>query len=82
MIAVVADAGETSVEVVLPDGGSCLQLSCSGGSSVFGVDADGGAPDGDFTKEGRVRAAARRRPHRLRIVLAGVASDPTGEVGN
>jgi hypothetical protein len=82
LIAVVADAGETSVEVALPEGGSCLQLSCSGWSSVAGVDAVGSPPHGDFTNDGRVRAAARRRPYRLRIVLAGVASDPTGEVGN
>ena len=36
---------------------------------------------GDFTNNGCVRAAARLRPYRLRIVLAGVASDPIGEVG-
>ena len=29
---VVAAAGETSVEVALPEGRSCLQLCCSGGS--------------------------------------------------
>ena len=33
MAAVVAAACETSVEVVLPEGGSCLQLCCSGWSS-------------------------------------------------
>jgi hypothetical protein len=80
MIAVVA--GETSVEVVLPERGSCLQLSCSGWSLVAGVDAVGGSPHGDFTDDGEVRAAARRRPYRLGIVLAGVASDLVGEVGN
>jgi hypothetical protein len=70
MIAPVADAGETSVELVLPEGGSCLQLSCSGWSSVAGVDAVGGSPHGDFTHDGVVRAAALRRPHRLGIVLS------------
>jgi hypothetical protein len=49
MIAVVADAGETSVEAVLPEGGSCLQLSCSGWSSVVEVDTVSGSPHSDFT---------------------------------
>ena len=79
---VVAAAGETSVEVVLPEGRSCLQLSCSGWSWVAGVDAVGGAPHGDFTDDGEVRVAARRRPHRMGIVLAGVISNLVGEVGN
>ena len=79
---VIAAAGETAVEVVLPEGRSCLQLSCSGWSSVAGVDAVGSPPYGDFTKDGSVWAAARRRPYRLRIVLAGMASDPIGDVGN
>ena len=79
---VVAAAGETSVEVVLPEGRSCLQLCCSGWSWVAGVDAVGGPPHGDFTNDGEVRAAARRRPHRLGFVLAGVTSDLIGEVGH
>ena len=74
--------GETSVEVVLPEGGGGSQLCCSGWSWVAGVDAVGGPPHGDFTDDGEVRAAARRRPHRLGVVLAGVTSDPIGEVGN
>ena len=82
MVAVVADAGETSVEVVLPEGGSCLQLSCSGGSWVAGVDTVGGPPHGDFPDDGCGRAAAWRRPYRLPIVMAGLISDPIGEVGN
>ena len=83
MTAVVAAAGgEASVEVVLPEGRSCLQLSCSGGSWVAGVDAVGGAPHGYFTDDCEVLAAARRRPHGLGFVLAGVTSDPIGEVGN
>jgi hypothetical protein len=79
---VVAAAGETSIEVVLPEGGSCLQLCGAGGSRVVGVDAAGGPPHSDFTDDGRVWLAARRRPHRLRIILTGVASDPIGDVGN
>ena len=56
---VVAAAGETSVEVVLPEGRSCLKLSCSGWSWVVGVDAVGGPPHGDFTNDGEVLATAR-----------------------
>jgi hypothetical protein len=80
--AVVAALGETSVEVVLPEGRGCLQLCCPGWSWVVGVDAVGGPPHRDFAHDGKVRAAARRRPHRLGIILAGVTSDPIGEAGN
>ena len=59
----------------MPKGGRGLQLSCSGWSAVLGVDADGGTPDGDFTKEGGGRVAARRCPYRLFAVLAGAVSD-------
>jgi hypothetical protein len=79
--AVVAAAGETSVEVVLPEGRSCGQLSCSGWSCVAGVDAIGSPPYGDFTDDGGVRAAVGWRPDRLGFVLAGVPSDQVGEVG-
>jgi len=79
---VVAGAGESSVEVVLPEGRSCGQLCCSGWSWVAGLDAVGGPPHRDFTDDGEVRAAARWRPDRLGFVLAGVSSDPIGEVGH
>jgi hypothetical protein len=79
---VVAAAGETAVEVVLPEGRGYGQLCCSGWSWVVGVDAVGGPPYGDFTDDGAVQLAARRRPHRLRFVLAGVPSDMVGEVGH
>jgi hypothetical protein len=75
-------ASETSVEVVLPEGRGCLQLCCSSWSWVVGVDAVGGPPHVDFTNDGEVRPAARWRPHRLRIVLAGATSDPIREVGH
>jgi hypothetical protein len=75
-------ASETSVEVVLPEGRGCLQLCCSGWSWVVGVDAVGGPPHVDFTNDGEARPAARWRPHRLGIVLAGVISDPIREVGH
>ena len=45
-----------------------------------GVDAVGGPPHGYFTDDGEVRVAARRCPHRLRAVLAGVISNLIGEV--
>jgi hypothetical protein len=79
---VVAAVGERSVEVVLPERRSCRQLRCSGWSWVVGVDAVGGPPHRDFTDDLDVRAAARRRPHRLGFVLAGVTSDPIGEAGD
>src|SRR5687768_10545472 len=41
-------AGETSVEMVLPEGRGCFQLCCSGWSWVVGVDAVGGLPHCDF----------------------------------
>jgi hypothetical protein len=79
---VVAAAGEASVEVVLPEGRSCLQLCCSGWSWVAGAGAVGGSPHGDFTDDGEVRAPARRRPHGLGFVLADVTSDLVGEHGH
>jgi hypothetical protein len=56
---VVAVPGEAAVEVVLPEGGSCLQLSWPGWSWVVGVDAVAGSPHRDFTDDGEVRVAAR-----------------------
>ena len=48
---VVAWVGDTSVEVLLPEGGGDLQLSWPGWSVVSGVDADRGPPNGDFTND-------------------------------
>jgi len=79
---VVAAASEVSVEVVLPKGRSCGQLCCSGWSWVTGLDAVGGSPHSDFTDDGEIRAAARRRPRRLGFVLADVTSDLVGEHGH
>jgi hypothetical protein len=73
-------AGETPVEMVLPEGRGCFQVCCSGWSWVVGVDAVGGPPHRDFGDDGEVRTAARRRPHRL--LLAGVTPDSIREVGN
>jgi hypothetical protein len=77
-----ATAGETSIEVVLPEGRSCLQLSWSGGSWVVGVHAVCGPPHGNFTDDGEVRAAARRHPHGQGCVSAGLTSDLVGEAGD
>jgi hypothetical protein len=48
----------------------------------LGVDADGGTPNGDFTKEGSGRVAARRRPCGLFAVLAGAVSNLICEADN
>jgi hypothetical protein len=71
----VVGPGDSSVEVLLPIGGSSLQLSCSGWSSVVRVDAEGGPPHRDFSNEGGCRVTVRRRPYRLFAVLAGAISD-------
>jgi hypothetical protein len=76
----VAAAGETSVEVVLPEGGGSLQLSCSGWSWVRGVDAVGGSPHGYFTDDADVALAARQHPNRLRAILTGLISNVVGKV--
>jgi hypothetical protein len=46
---------------------------------VLGVDADGGSPDGDLTKKGGGRVAARRCPYGLILAVAGAVSDLTCE---
>jgi hypothetical protein len=79
---VVAAVRNTSVEVVLPEGGRGLQLSCSCGSVVLSVDRVGGPPDLDFTDEGDARLTARRSPDRWRAVLVSVSSDMSGEVSD
>jgi hypothetical protein len=79
---VVAAVRNTSVEVVLPEGGCGLQLSCSRGSVVLPVDRVGGPPDLDFRDEGDARVAARRCPCRLFAVLAGAVSNLICEADN
>jgi hypothetical protein len=79
---VVAAVRNTSVEVVLPEGGRGLQLSCSGGSVVLAVDRVGGSPDLDFSDEGDARLTAWRSPDRRRVVLVSVSSDMSGEVSD
>ena len=79
---VVAAVRNTSIEVVLPEGRRCLQLSCTRWSVVLPVDRVGSPPDFDFTDEGDARLTARRNPDRWRAVLVGVSSDMSGEVGD
>ena len=69
-----------SVKVLLPYGGHRLPLSCSGWSAVLGIDADGGTPDGDVTKDGGSQMAARWCPYGLFAFLAGAVSDLIYEV--
>jgi hypothetical protein len=78
----VAAQRNVSVEVLLPKGGHGLQLSYSGWSTVLGVDADGGTPDGDFTDKGGGRMAARRCPYRPLAAMAGAVSNLTCEADN
>jgi hypothetical protein len=78
--ATAAAPGNCSIEVLLPEGGCRLWLSCSGWSAVLGVDADGGSPDGDLTKEGGGRMAARWCPYRLFAAMAGAVLDLICEV--
>jgi hypothetical protein len=76
----VAAQGNVSVEVLLPKGGHGLQLSCACWSAVFGVDADGGTPDLDFTDESVARVAARRCPYWLFAVMACPVSNLSCEL--
>jgi hypothetical protein len=79
--AIAAAVGSTSVEVLLPEGGSGRQLFCSGGSVVLRVDPVGGPPYVDFTDEGDARRTARPSPDRRRA-LVRVYLDVSGEVGD
>jgi hypothetical protein len=79
---VVASVGDPSLEMSLPFRRRDLQLVRSGSAAVLGVDADGGAPDGDCTKEGGCRVAARRCPYRLLAAMTGAVSDLIREAGN
>jgi hypothetical protein len=80
--AIAAAVGSTSVEVLLPEGGSGQQLACSGRAAVVGVDANGGPPYGDFADNGDVRTTARLSPHRWRAVPVGGFSNLIGEIGD
>jgi len=49
---------------------------------VVGADAIGGPPHGDFTDEGGCQRSACRDPSGLSVVVAGVVSDVSGDVGD
>ena len=70
-----ASVGDPSLKMSLPFGRRDLQLFPSCSASVAGIDADGGSPDGDFTKECGGRVAARwclDQPRQVWLRRAGV----------
>jgi hypothetical protein len=79
---VVAGVADASIEMLLPFGRSGRQLFWSGGAAVVGVDAIGGPPHSDFTKEGGAQRTALRHPMGLSAVVVGVMSNVVGEVGD
>jgi hypothetical protein len=79
---VVASVGDPSLKMSLPFGRRDLQLFPSCSASVVGIDADGGSPDGDFTKECGGRVAARWCPDGLFAAVAGAVSDLICKAGN
>src|SRR5829696_9931 len=79
---VVASVGDPSLEMSLPFGRRDLQLVRSGSAAVLRVDAVRGSPDGDFTKKGGCRVAARWCPWRLFAAMTGAVSDLIREAGN
>jgi hypothetical protein len=79
---VVTSVGDPSLETSLPFGRRDLQLVRSGSAAVLRVDAARGSPDGDFTKKGGGRMAARCCPYGLFAALAGGVSDLIREAGN
>jgi hypothetical protein len=78
-VAVVLDL---PVEILLPEGGSSRQLFWSGSSAVVRVHAVGGPPYGDFTNDVGAQRTAQRRPNGLGAVVAGLASNVFGQVGD
>ena len=79
---VVARVGDTSVEVLLPEGSRDLHLSWPRWSVVFRVDPFGGPPYFDFTDDGNVRPTALRSPDAWRAVAGSATSNLIGEGGD
>jgi hypothetical protein len=79
---VVASVSDPSLEMSLPFGRRDLPLVRSGSAAVLRVDAVRGSPDGDFTKKGCGRVAARWCPYRLFAAMAGAVSNLICEAGN
>src|SRR4029453_14949170 len=61
----VIKTGDSSVEVLLPQSGGCLELDASGWSRVPLIDAVGGPPYRNFANEGGAWVTSRRGPGRL-----------------
>jgi hypothetical protein len=79
---VVASVGDPSLETSLPFGRRDLQLVRSGSAAVLRVDAVRGSPDGDVTKKGGGRVAARCCPYGLFAAMAGGVPNLIREAGN
>jgi len=71
-----------SVEALLPEGRKRFELGSSGWSRIFGIDAVGGAPYGDFADQGAARVTSGCSPDWRAVTLAGVIVDLVGEVGD
>jgi hypothetical protein len=67
--------GRSFAQDVLPFGRRDLQLFPSCSASVVGIDADGGSPYGDFTKECGGQMAPRWCPDGLFAAVAGAVSN-------
>jgi hypothetical protein len=72
---VVAGVGDPSLKMFLPFGRRDLQLFPSCSASVVGIDADGGSPYGDFTKECGGQMAPQWCPDGLFAAVAGAVSN-------
>lgn len=75
-------AGDSSVEVLFPEGRESFGLVSAGWPWVLGVDASGGPPHGYVADECGARVASRRSPEWLIVILAGEVSNLAGEVGH
>jgi hypothetical protein len=75
-------AGDSSVEVLFPEGRESFGLVSAGWPWVLGVDASGGPPHGYVADECGARVASRRSPDWLIVTLAGEVSNLAGEVGH
>jgi hypothetical protein len=79
----VGGTSDVPVESLFPQGRERFELaSSSGWSRVLWIDAVGGLPHCDFTKEGGAQVASRRCPDWLGFTLAGVVLDLACEVGD
>src|SRR4029453_17700399 len=66
----VGGTGDVPVEALFPEGRKRFELGSSGWSWVWGIDAVGGAPHGDFADEGGAGVTARWCPDWLGVPSA------------